>query len=117
MTTAPVPASTVQASAGAPGYRARRTLPFRVEAIRQFRRRRTLIALSILMILPWVLVGAFEISGPASGVPTTRPAPDPMISDTRPSASRRPSPITTTCVQVCSTSASMWLEKIGRAHV
>jgi len=67
MTTAPVPASTVQASAGAPGYRARRTLPFRVEAIRQFRRRRTLIALSILMILPWVLVGAFEISGPASG--------------------------------------------------
>jgi len=67
MTTAPVPASTVQASAGAPGYRARRTLPFRVEAIRQFRRRRTLIALSILMVLPWVLVGAFEISGPASG--------------------------------------------------
>src|SRR5690349_23680212 len=60
--TAPTPAS-----AGAPGYRARRTLPFRVEAIRQFRRRRTLIALSILMILPWVLVGAFEISGPASG--------------------------------------------------
>ena len=54
-------------SAGAPGYRARRTLPFRVEAIRQFRRRRTLIAYSILMILPWVLVGAFEISGPASG--------------------------------------------------
>jgi len=67
MTTAPVPASTVQASASAPGYRARRTLPFRVEAIRQFRRRRTLIALSILIILPWVLVGAFEISGPASG--------------------------------------------------
>jgi ABC-2 type transport system permease protein len=54
-------------SAGAPGYRARRTLPFRVEAIRQFRRRRTLIAYSILMVLPWVLVGAFEISGPASG--------------------------------------------------
>ena len=54
-------------SAGAPGYRARRTLPFRVEAIRQFRRRRTLIAYSILLILPWVLVGAFELSGPASG--------------------------------------------------
>jgi len=63
--TAPAPAP-VPASAGAPGYRARRTLPFRVEAIRQFRRRRTLIAYSILMILPWVLVGAFEISGPAS---------------------------------------------------
>ena len=63
--TAPAPAP-VPASAGAPGYRARRTLPFRVEAIRQFRRRRTLIAYSILMVLPWVLVGAFEISGPAS---------------------------------------------------
>jgi ABC-2 type transport system permease protein len=60
--TAPTPAS-----AAAPGYRARRTLPFRVEAIRQFRRRRTLIAFGILLILPWVLVGAFEISGPASG--------------------------------------------------
>jgi ABC-2 type transport system permease protein len=64
--TAPTPTPT-PASAGAPGYRARRTLPFRVEAIRQFRRRRTLIAYSILMVLPWVLVGAFEISGPASG--------------------------------------------------
>ena len=63
--TAPAPAP-APASAGAPGYRARRTLPFRVEAIRQFRRRRTLIAYSILMVLPWVLVGAFEISGPAS---------------------------------------------------
>ena len=68
MTSATAPTPTpVPASAGAPGYRARRTLPFRVEAIRQFRRRRTLIAYSILMVLPWVLVGAFEISGPASG--------------------------------------------------
>jgi ABC-2 type transport system permease protein len=68
MTSATAPAPTpTPASAGAPGYRARRTLPFRVEAIRQFRRRRTLIAYSILMVLPWVLVGAFEISGPASG--------------------------------------------------
>jgi ABC-type transport system involved in multi-copper enzyme maturation permease subunit len=66
MTSATAPTPT-PASAGAPGYRARRTLPFRVEAIRQFRRRRTLIAYSILMVLPWVLVGAFEISGPASG--------------------------------------------------
>jgi ABC-2 type transport system permease protein len=66
--TAPGPAPTpAPVSAGAPGYRAGRTLPFRVEAIRQFRRRRTLIAYAILMVLPWVLVGAFEISGPASG--------------------------------------------------
>jgi ABC-type transport system involved in multi-copper enzyme maturation permease subunit len=54
-------------TAGAPGYSARRTLPFRVEAIRQLRRRRTMIAFGILLVLPWILVGAFEISGPASG--------------------------------------------------
>jgi ABC-type transport system involved in multi-copper enzyme maturation permease subunit len=54
------------ASAGAPGYNPRRTLPFRVEAIRQLRRRRTMIAFGILLVLPWILVGAFEVSGPAS---------------------------------------------------
>src|SRR6266571_2802654 len=58
--------TTGQASAGAPGYSPRRTLPFRVEAIRQLRRRRTMIAFGILLVLPWVLVGAFEVSGPAS---------------------------------------------------
>jgi ABC-type transport system involved in multi-copper enzyme maturation permease subunit len=54
------------ATAGAPGYNPRRTLPFRVEAIRQLRRRRTMIAFGILLVLPWILVGAFEVSGPAS---------------------------------------------------
>jgi ABC-2 type transport system permease protein len=49
------------------GYRVRRTLPLRVEAIRQFRRRRTLIAFGILLVLPWVLVGAFMIGGSPSG--------------------------------------------------
>src|SRR6266536_5435006 len=58
--------TTVQASASAPGYSPGRTLPFRVEAIRQLRRRRTMIAFGILLVLPWVLVGAFEVSGPAS---------------------------------------------------
>jgi ABC-type transport system involved in multi-copper enzyme maturation permease subunit len=58
--------TTAQASASAPGYRPRRTLPFRVEATRQLRRRRTMIAYGILLVLPWVLVGAFEASGPAS---------------------------------------------------
>jgi ABC-type transport system involved in multi-copper enzyme maturation permease subunit len=58
--------SSPPATAGALGYSARRTLPFRVEAIRQLRRRRTMIAFGILLVLPWVLVGAFEISGPAS---------------------------------------------------
>jgi ABC-type transport system involved in multi-copper enzyme maturation permease subunit len=54
------------APASAPGYTPRRTLPLAVEAIRQFRRRRTLVAFVILLALPWILVGAFEISGPAS---------------------------------------------------
>lgn len=44
------------------------TLPLRVEAIRQLRRRRTLVAFAILLALPWVLVAAFELGGD--------PAPD-----------------------------------------
>jgi ABC-type transport system involved in multi-copper enzyme maturation permease subunit len=52
--------------AGAPGYRARRTLPLTVEAARQLRRRRTLVSFVILTLLPWILVGAFEVSGPSS---------------------------------------------------
>jgi ABC-type transport system involved in multi-copper enzyme maturation permease subunit len=51
----------------APGYRVRRTLPLTVEAARQLRRRRTLVAFLILSVLPWILVGAFEVSGPQSG--------------------------------------------------
>jgi ABC-type transport system involved in multi-copper enzyme maturation permease subunit len=39
------------------------TLPLRVEAIRQLRRRRTLVAFGILLVLPWVLVAAFQIGG------------------------------------------------------
>ena len=58
--------------ASAPGYTARRTLPLRVEAIRQLRRRRTMVAALILLALPWILVGAFELGGPpqpGSGAP------------------------------------------------
>jgi ABC-type transport system involved in multi-copper enzyme maturation permease subunit len=51
---------------GAPGYRPRRTLPFAVETVRQLRRRRTMVAFAILIVLPWILVGAFEIGGPSS---------------------------------------------------
>ena len=51
-------------AASAPGYDLRRTLPLRVEAIRQLRRRRTLVAALILLVLPWILVGAFELGGP-----------------------------------------------------
>src|SRR5215470_16348655 len=52
------------APASVPGYTVRRTLPLRVEAIRQLRRRRTMVAALILLALPWILVGAFEVGGP-----------------------------------------------------
>ncbi|QFG23821.1 ABC transporter permease [Actinomadura sp. WMMB 499] len=44
-------------------YQVRRTLPLRVETVRQFRRRRTLFAFAVLLLLPWVLVAAFKIGG------------------------------------------------------
>ncbi len=59
-------------SESAPGYNPRHTLPLAVEAVRQLRRRRTLIAFGILLVLPWILIGAFKISGPpapGSGAP------------------------------------------------
>jgi ABC-2 type transport system permease protein len=61
-----------QLGTAAPGYRPGRTLPLRVEAIRQVRRWRTMVAFGILFVLPWVLVGAFELGGPpqpGSGAP------------------------------------------------
>jgi ABC-2 type transport system permease protein len=47
----------------APGYRPRGTLPLRVEAVRQLRRRRTLVAFVLLLALPWLLVLAFKVRG------------------------------------------------------
>jgi ABC-2 type transport system permease protein len=47
----------------APGYRARHTLPLRVEALRQLKRRRTLVIAAILTLLPFVLVTAFAMGG------------------------------------------------------
>ncbi|MET7680007.1 ABC transporter permease [Streptomyces sp. NPDC005423] len=47
----------------AAGYRAGRTLPLRVELLRQFKRRRTLVMGGILAALPFVLVVAFAIGG------------------------------------------------------
>ncbi|MGW7362397.1 ABC transporter permease [Streptomyces sp. NPDC054841] len=49
--------------ATAPGYRARHTLPLRVEAVRQLKRRRTLVMAAILAVLPFVLIVAFAIGG------------------------------------------------------
>ncbi|GAA0956390.1 ABC transporter permease [Streptomyces rhizosphaericus] len=51
----------------APGYRARHTLPLRVEAVRQLRRRRTLVMGLVLALLPFVLVIAFAIGGTPEG--------------------------------------------------
>ncbi|MFK4034433.1 ABC transporter permease [Nonomuraea wenchangensis] len=49
----------------APGYTPRRTLPLRVEIVRQFKRRRTLVMFGLLLALPWILVIAFQF-GPQS---------------------------------------------------
>jgi ABC-2 type transport system permease protein len=58
------------AGSAAPGYSPRRTLPFVVETMRQLRRRRTMVAFGILLVLPWILVGAFKISSPSQGSDT-----------------------------------------------
>ncbi|MFE3072399.1 ABC transporter permease [Streptomyces sp. NPDC059247] len=51
----------------APGYRAGRTLPLRVEALRQWKRRRTLVMGGILVALPFVLIIAFAVGGDREG--------------------------------------------------
>ncbi|MEU0299286.1 ABC transporter permease [Streptomyces sp. NPDC006175] len=60
-------ATEIQALAEAPGYRARRTLPLRVEAMRQLRRRRTLLMFGVLAALPFVLIIAFAVGGTPGG--------------------------------------------------
>ncbi len=49
--------------AAAAGFRPRRTLPLRVEAVRQLRRRRTLVAFAVVLALPVVVWAAFAIGG------------------------------------------------------
>ncbi|MGH3752014.1 MAG: ABC transporter permease [Pseudonocardiaceae bacterium] len=49
------------AQGSAPGYRAAATLPLRVELARQLRRRRTVLTLGFLVLLPFLLWIAFEI--------------------------------------------------------
>ncbi|MEU5614567.1 ABC transporter permease [Streptomyces sparsogenes] len=51
----------------APGHRPGRTLPLRVETIRQLRRRRTLVMATVLAALPFVLVAAFALGGAPEG--------------------------------------------------
>ncbi|WP_035805486.1 ABC transporter permease [Kitasatospora mediocidica] len=50
----------------AAGYSPHRTLPLRTEALRQLRRRRTLIILAVLLALPFVVLVAFQIGGTPS---------------------------------------------------
>ncbi|WP_255955354.1 ABC transporter permease [Streptomyces odontomachi] len=54
-------------SATSHGYRPSHTLPLRVELVRQLRRRRTLVMMAVLAILPFVLVAAFAIGGDPAG--------------------------------------------------
>ncbi|NNN35661.1 ABC transporter permease [Streptomyces sp. S3(2020)] len=52
----------------ADGYRAGRTLPVRVELVRQLKRRRTFVMFGVLAALPFVLLVAFQLGGgPGSG--------------------------------------------------
>lgn len=57
----------VERAETADGYRARRTLPLRVELVRQLKRRRTLVMGGILAALPFILVAAFAIGGEPGG--------------------------------------------------
>ncbi|MEV4435750.1 ABC transporter permease subunit [Streptomyces sp. NPDC049555] len=56
-----------QSTTAAPGYRARHTLPLRVEAARQLRRRRTVVMGALLAVLPFVLIAAFAVGGDGRG--------------------------------------------------
>ncbi|MET9885481.1 ABC transporter permease [Streptomyces sp. NPDC006430] len=49
------------------GYRASRTLPLRVEALRQWRRRRTLVMGGVLAALPLIMIVAFAVGGGPEG--------------------------------------------------
>jgi ABC-2 type transport system permease protein len=60
-------------SAAAPGYSAASTLPLRIEAVRQIRRRRTTVTLALMAALPVIVWAALTIGG-TSG--TANNAPD-----------------------------------------
>ncbi|MFC1418962.1 ABC transporter permease [Streptacidiphilus cavernicola] len=51
----------------APGYTARHTLPLRVEAVRQLRRRRTMAMAALVVLLPLIILIAFEVGGKPGG--------------------------------------------------
>jgi ABC-2 type transport system permease protein len=51
----------------ADGYRAGRTLPLRVELVRQLKRRRTMVMGGLLFALPFILLIAFQVGDPGGG--------------------------------------------------
>lgn len=55
--------STLAESAAVEGYRATKTLTFGAEFMRQWRRRRTQLALGFMVLLPIIILIAFEIGG------------------------------------------------------
>ncbi|MFR9798292.1 ABC transporter permease [Streptomyces sp. MS06] len=59
--------STLGETTAVPGYRPGRTLPLRVELVRQLGRRRTLVMGAVLAVLPFVLLAAFAIGGTPDG--------------------------------------------------
>ncbi|MFE9250078.1 ABC transporter permease [Streptomyces sp. NPDC007088] len=67
----------------APGYRARHTLPLRVEARRQVRRRRTYVVAAVLLLLPFVLAVAFAVGGTPGGGESGSPRVNLMDTATR----------------------------------
>jgi ABC-2 type transport system permease protein len=69
---AAAPASVAHRHGGAPGYSPRRTLSLRVEVRRQLARRRTRLTLGFLVLLPFLLVGAFQLGDeePADATPS-----------------------------------------------
>ncbi len=66
------PAEAIDSRTGAAAaYHPNRTLPLRVEVVRQLRRRRTQLALGFMVLLPFLLVLAFELGNndPGQGAP------------------------------------------------
>ena len=68
---APPPEAVDPRTGASVAYAAGHTLPLRVEVVRQLRRRRTQLALGFLVVLPFLLVLAFEAgnNSPGSGAP------------------------------------------------
>jgi len=64
---APVEQGAAAGRGAAAGYRPGTTLRLRVELVRQLRRRRTQIAIGFLVLLPFILLAAFELGSDGQG--------------------------------------------------